>query len=91
MKFKIMFLKSYKHLLQMVHMISWGQAKKHVVINVTFGKTKTHQHSIHDLLNSTWAFFKPNGKNLHEYEQSFPWGSIPQKVILTLSPSLNGN
>ncbi len=44
MKFKIMFFKSSKHVLQMVHMISWGQAKNHDVINVTFGKTKTHQH-----------------------------------------------
>jgi hypothetical protein len=42
MKFKIMFLKSSKHLSQMVHMISWGQVKNNDVINVTFGKTKTY-------------------------------------------------
>ncbi len=36
-------------------------------------------------------FFKPNGKNLHWYKQFFPWGSIPQNVVLTLSPHLDGN
>ncbi len=33
----------------MMHMISWGQAKNNDVINVAFGKTKMHQHSIHTL------------------------------------------
>jgi hypothetical protein len=50
MKLKVMFLKSSKHILQMVHMISWGQTKNNDVINVAFGKTKTYQHSIHDPL-----------------------------------------
>ncbi len=41
MKLKVMFLKSSKHFSQMVHMISWGQAKNNDVINVAFGKSKT--------------------------------------------------
>jgi hypothetical protein len=43
MKLKVVFFKSSKHLLQMMHEISWGEAKNNNVINVTLGKTKTHQ------------------------------------------------
>jgi hypothetical protein len=58
MKFKVMFLKSSKHILQMVHMISWGYAKTNDVINVAFGKTKTRQHSIHDPLKFCKGIFQ---------------------------------
>jgi hypothetical protein len=65
MKLKVVFLKSSKHLLQMMHEISWGEAKNNNVINVALGETKTHQYSIHDSLKLCRAFFKPNGKNFH--------------------------
>ncbi len=42
----------------MVHMISWGQAKNNDVINVTFGKIKIYQHSIHDLLKFCKGIFQ---------------------------------
>ncbi len=58
MKLKVMFLKFSKHLSQMVHMISWGQAKNNDVINVTFGKIKICQHSIHDLLKFCKGIFQ---------------------------------
>ncbi len=41
MKLKVMFLKFFKLLSQMVHRISWGQAKNNDAINVAFDKTKT--------------------------------------------------
>jgi hypothetical protein len=41
MTLTILFFKFSKQLSQMMHMISWGQAKNNDVINVTFGKTKT--------------------------------------------------
>jgi hypothetical protein len=37
MKLNVMFFKSIKHLLQMLHVFSWGQAKNNDVINITFG------------------------------------------------------
>jgi hypothetical protein len=50
MQFKVMFLQSSKHLLQMMHVITWGGAKNNDVINVAFSKTKICQHSIHNSL-----------------------------------------
>jgi len=58
MKLKVMFFKSFKNLSQMVHMTSWGQAKNKDVINVTFGKIKTYQNSIHDLLKFYEGIFQ---------------------------------
>jgi hypothetical protein len=48
MKFKVMFRKSCKCLLQMMHVITWDGVKNNDVINVAFGKTKTCQHLIHN-------------------------------------------
>jgi len=53
-----MLLKSSKHLLQMVHMIFWGQVKINDVINQTFAKTKTYQNSDHDPLKLCKAILK---------------------------------
>jgi hypothetical protein len=50
MKRKVMFFKSFNHLLQMVHMISWVLIKNNDVVNVAFAKTNTFQNSIHDPL-----------------------------------------
>jgi hypothetical protein len=91
MKLKVMFLKSSKHLSQMVHMISWGQAKNNDVINVAFGKTKTHKHSIHDLFKFCRGIFQTKWQKFPLVQTILPWGLIPQNVILALSPSLNGN
>jgi hypothetical protein len=33
-----------------MHVISLGQAKNNDIVDITFGKTKTQQHSIHDSL-----------------------------------------
>jgi len=41
MKHKVMFDKSSKHFLQMMHVISWCQTKNNDVIDMTFGKTNT--------------------------------------------------
>ncbi len=91
MKLKVMFLKSSKHLSKMVHMISWGQGKNNDVINVAFGKTKTYQHLIYDHLKLCTDIFQTKWQKLPWYKQSFPWGSISQNIVLTLSRSLNGN
>ncbi len=64
MKFKVMFLKSFKQLSQMVHMISLGQTKNNDVINIAFGKTKTHQHSIHDPLKLYKDIFQTKWQKL---------------------------
>jgi hypothetical protein len=84
-----MFLKSSKHLSQMVHMISWGQVKNNDVINVAFGKTKTRQHSIHDPLKFFRGIYSSNqmakisiGTNNPSHGDQFP-----KMFVLTLSPS----
>jgi hypothetical protein len=74
MKFKVMFLKSFKYLLQMVHMISWGQIKNNDVINVAFGKTKTCQHSIHDLLKFCKGIFQTKWQKLPLVQTILPMG-----------------
>jgi hypothetical protein len=91
MKLKVMFLKSSKHLLQMVHMISSGQTKINDVINVAFAKTNTCQDSIHDPLKfckgipqTKWHKILLVQIILHT-KVNFP------NVVLTLSPSFNGN
>jgi len=58
MKLKVMFLKSSKHLLQMMHVISWNWVKNKDVINVTLGKTKTYQHLIHDSMKFYRCIFQ---------------------------------
>jgi len=42
MKFKVMFHKSSKHFLQMMHVISWGKTKNNDVIDMALSKTNTH-------------------------------------------------
>jgi hypothetical protein len=92
MKLKVMFLKSSKHFSQMVHMISWGYAKNNDVINVAFSKTKIWQHLIHDLLKFCRGIFLNQMVKTSIGTNNLPHGRlIPQNVVLTLSPSLNGN
>jgi hypothetical protein len=50
LKLNVIFSKSIKHFLQMLHVISWGQAKNNDVIDITFGKINTLYHWIHDPL-----------------------------------------
>jgi hypothetical protein len=42
MKLKVMFHKSSKFFLQIMHVISWGQTKNNDVIDMALSKTKTH-------------------------------------------------
>jgi hypothetical protein len=91
MKLKVMFLKSSKRLLQMVHMISWGQAKNNDVINVAFGKTKTYQHLIHDLLKFYKGIFQTKWQKFPLVETILPMGLNSPKCYLAFSLSLNGN
>ncbi len=75
----------------MVHMISWGQAKNNDVINVAFGKTNTRQHLIHDPFELCRGIFQTKWQKFPLVQTILLMGSIPQKIVLTLSPSLNGN
>ncbi len=83
-----MFFKLIKHILQMLHVISWNQTKNNDVINVAFDKTKACQHLVHDYLEFHKGVFQTKWL---EPPKSFPQGPIPQNAILTLSPSLNGS
>jgi len=58
----------------MVHMISWGQAKNNDIINVAFGKTKTHQHLIHDPLKFCRGIFQTKQKKLPLAQTILPMG-----------------
>jgi hypothetical protein len=84
MKLKVMFLKSSKHLLQMVHMISWGQAKNNDAINVAFGKTKTCQYSIHDTLKFCKGIFQTKWQKLPFVQTILPVGVNSPKCCLDL-------
>jgi hypothetical protein len=65
MQLKVMFLKSFKHFLQMLHVVLWNYAKNDNV-HVTFSKIETYQHLIFIIFwNCAWAFFKLNEKNHH--------------------------
>ncbi len=74
MKLKVMFLKSSKHLLQMVHMISCSQAKNNDVITIAFGKTKTCQNSIHDPLKFYKGIFQTKWQKLPLVQIVLPMG-----------------
>jgi hypothetical protein len=53
-------------------MFHWNQDKDDNIVNVTFGKGKTNQNPIHDLLKFIGALFKPNGNNHLCYIKLFP-------------------
>jgi hypothetical protein len=78
-----MFLESSKHLLQMMHMISWGKLKNDV-INVAFGKTKTYQHLIHDLLKLCKGIFQTKWQKLPLVQTILPMGVNCPKCCLDL-------
>jgi hypothetical protein len=48
----------------MMHVLSLGQAKNNDIINTTFGKTKTRQHSIHDPLKFYEGVLQPKWQKL---------------------------
>jgi hypothetical protein len=88
MKLKVMFFKSFNHLLQMVHMISWVLVKNNDVINVAFAMRRMPLQSF----KGSWIeFWKVLAKNSISTNNPSHGGSFSKNVILTLSPSLNGN
>jgi hypothetical protein len=54
MKLKVMIFKSSKHLLLMMHAFLCHQVEDNNAINITFGKSKSYQHSIHHPLISSF-------------------------------------
>jgi len=48
----------------MMHVLSLGQVKNNDIINTTFGKTKTRQHSIHDPLKFYEGVLQPKWQKL---------------------------
>jgi hypothetical protein len=84
MKLKVMYFKSSKHLLQMVHMISLGQTKNNDVINLSFNKTKTHQYSIHDLLKFGRGILQTKWQKFPLVQTILPMGVNSPKCCLNV-------
>jgi len=64
-----------------MHVISLGQAKNNDIINTTFDKTKTRQHSIHDSLKFYKGVLQPKWQKLWLVSKYFSWKLISQNII----------
>ncbi len=90
MKFKVMFfLKKPPPTNYACDFLGLGFLKK--FIDVAFGKTKTYQHLIHDLLKIWKGILQTKWKKIQLVQIILPMEINSQKCHLDLVPSFNDN